>query len=220
MKTSKMVATVNTPKDILSKKFENEVKNYLSMTTSYTKYYGFDDDNFKVDANDDYIEIVFHGNRVTFFDSGGVKAYYSEDVVDLVKIDIFKDIMSSRDEMWSMYDGVFNFNKRCRNMETKELVDFEDIYHAVEKALESLEDGAEFKINNNYSVIWNDGSSENEYRDNLVYWKIDLLKNGKFEKSYCLMHFFNLYVELLRGDSDIVGDIASSIKRDINNRNI
>ena len=28
-----MVATVNTPKDILSKKFENEVKNYLAMTT-------------------------------------------------------------------------------------------------------------------------------------------------------------------------------------------
>jgi hypothetical protein len=105
-----MVATVNTPKDILSKKFENEVKNYLSMTTSYTKYYGFDDDNFKVDANDDYIEIVFHGNRVTFLDSGGVKAYYSEDVVDLVKIDIFKDIMSSSGEFWMMYDWVFQTN--------------------------------------------------------------------------------------------------------------
>ena len=110
MKTSKMVATVNTPKDILSKKFENEVKNYLLMTTSYTKYYGFDDDNFKVDANDDYVEIEFHGNRVTFFDSGGVKAYYSEDVVDLVKIDIFKDIMSSSGEFWMMYDWVFQTN--------------------------------------------------------------------------------------------------------------
>ena len=110
MKTSKMVATVNTPKNALVKKFENEVKNYLSMTTSYTKYYGFDDDNFKVDANDDYIEIVFHGNRVTFFDSGGVKAYYSEDVVDLVKIDIFKDIMSSSGEFWMMYDWVFQTN--------------------------------------------------------------------------------------------------------------
>ena len=110
MKASKMVATVNTPKNVLKKKFENEVKNYLSMTTSYTKYYGFDDDNFKVDANDDYIEIVFHGNRVTFFDSGGVKAYYSEDVVDLVKIDIFKDIMSSSGEFWMMYDWVFQTN--------------------------------------------------------------------------------------------------------------
>jgi hypothetical protein len=58
MKKVKMVATVNTPKNALVKKFENEVKNYLSMTTSYTKYYGFDDDNFKVDANDDYIEII------------------------------------------------------------------------------------------------------------------------------------------------------------------
>ena len=105
-----MVATVNTPKNALVKKFENEVKNYLAMTTSYTKYYGFDDDNFKVDANDDYIEIVFHGNRVTFFDSGGVKAYYSEDVVDLVKIDIFKDIMSSSGEFWMMYDWVFQTN--------------------------------------------------------------------------------------------------------------
>jgi hypothetical protein len=110
MKKVKMVATVNTPKNALVKKFENEVKNYLSMTTSYTKYYGFDDDNFKVDANDDYIEIVFHGNRVTFFDSGGVKAYYSEDVVDLVKIDIFKDIMSSSGEFWMMYDWVFQTN--------------------------------------------------------------------------------------------------------------
>ena len=110
MKKVKMVATVNTPKDILSKKFENEVKNYLSMTTSYTKHYGFDDDNFKVDANDDYVEIEFHGNRVTFFDSGGVKAYYSEDVVDLVKIDIFKDIMSSSGEFWMMYDWVFQTN--------------------------------------------------------------------------------------------------------------
>ena len=53
MKKVKMVATVNTPKNALVKKFENEVKNYLSMTTSYTKNYGFDDDNFKVDANDD-----------------------------------------------------------------------------------------------------------------------------------------------------------------------
>ena len=110
MKTVNMVATVNTPKNALVKKFENEVKNYLSMTTSYTKYYGFDDDNFKVDANDDYIEIVFHGNRVTFFDSGGVKAYYSEDVVDLVKIDIFKDIISSSGEFWMMYDWVFQTN--------------------------------------------------------------------------------------------------------------
>jgi hypothetical protein len=110
MKKVKMVATVNTPKNALVKKFENEVKNYLSMTTSYTKYYGFDDDNFKVDANDDYIEIVFHGNRVTFFDSGGVKAYYSENVVDLVKIDIFKDIMSSSGEFWMMYDWVFQTN--------------------------------------------------------------------------------------------------------------
>ena len=105
-----MVATVNTPKNALVKKFENEVKNYLSMTTSYTKYYGFDDDNFKVDANDDYVEIEFHGNRVTFFDSGGVKAYYSEDVVDLVKIDIFKDIISSSGEFWMMYDWVFQTN--------------------------------------------------------------------------------------------------------------
>ena len=113
MTKTKMMATVNTPKDVLKKKFENEVKNYLSMTTSYTKYYGFDDDNFKVDANDDYIEIVFHGNRVTFFDSGGVKAYYSEDVVDLVKIDIFKDIMSSSGEFWMMYDWVFKFNKEA-----------------------------------------------------------------------------------------------------------
>ena len=110
MKKVKMVATVNTPKNALVKKFENEVKNYLSMTTSYTKYYGFDDDNFKVDANDDYVEIEFHGNRVTFFDSGGVKAYYSEDVVDLVKIDIFKDIMSSSGEFWMMYDWVFQTN--------------------------------------------------------------------------------------------------------------
>ena len=110
MKTVNMVATVNTPKDILSKKFENEVKNYLAMTTDYTKCYEFGDDNFKVDANDDYVEIKFHGNRVTFFDSGGVKAYYSEDVVDLVKIDIFKDIMSSSGEFWMMYDWVFQTN--------------------------------------------------------------------------------------------------------------
>ena len=110
MKTVNMVATVNTPKNALVKKFENEVKNYLSMTTSYTKYYGFDDDNFKVDANDDYVEIEFHGNRITYYASGGVHAYYSDDEFELGKIDIFKRIMSSRDEIWLMYDGVFQTN--------------------------------------------------------------------------------------------------------------
>lgn len=110
MKKVEMVATVNTPKNVLAKKFETEVKNYLSMTTDYTKCYKFGDDNFKVDANDDYIEIGFHGNRIKFFDSGGVKACYSEDEVDLVKIDIFKDIMSSSGEFWMMYDWVFQTN--------------------------------------------------------------------------------------------------------------
>ena len=110
MKTSKMVATVNTPKNVLKKKFENEVKNYLSMTTDYTKCYRFGDNRFNVEANDDYIEIGFHGNRIKFFDSGGVKACYSEDEVDLVKIDIFKDIMSSSGEFWMMYDWVIQTN--------------------------------------------------------------------------------------------------------------
>ena len=100
-------------------------------------------------------------------------------------------------------------------METKELVDFEDIYHAVEKALESLEDGAEFKINNNYSVIWDDGSSEGGYIG-LMYWRIDLYKNSKYENSYYLENYFNFYVELLKGNRDIVSDIASSISSDIN----
>ena len=108
MKTSKMVATVNTPKDILSKKFENEVKNYLSMTTSYTKYYGFDDDNFKVDANDDYIEIVFHGNQVTFYCTGVVRAHFADKEFDDVEIGVFKDIMDSIEEMWMMYISVFD----------------------------------------------------------------------------------------------------------------
>lgn len=49
MQTVNMVATVNTPKNALVKKFENEVKNYLAMTTDYTKCYEFGDDNFKVD---------------------------------------------------------------------------------------------------------------------------------------------------------------------------
>ena len=105
-----MVSTVITPKIALVKKFENEVQNYRARTTDYTKCYEFGDDNFKVDVNDDYVEIEFHGNRVTFFDSGGVKAYYSEDVVDLVKIDIFKEIMSSSGEFWMMYDWVFQTN--------------------------------------------------------------------------------------------------------------
>jgi hypothetical protein len=108
MTKTKMVATVNTPKNVLAKKFEDEVKNYLSMTTSYTKYYGFSDDRFKVHVNGDYIEIAFYGNRITYYASGGVKAYYLEDEFDLVKIDIFKHIMSSRDEMWMMYLGVFD----------------------------------------------------------------------------------------------------------------
>ena len=110
MKKVKMVATVNTPKNALVKKFENEVKNYLSMTTSYTKCYEFGDDNFKVEANDDYVEIEFHGNRITYYASGRVYAYYSDDEFELEKIDIFKRIMSSRDEIWLMYDGVFQTN--------------------------------------------------------------------------------------------------------------
>ena len=110
MTKTKMVATVNTPKNALVKKFENEVKNYLTMTTDYTKCYEFGDDNFKVDANDDYVEIEFHGNRITYYASGGVKAYYSDDEFELEKLDIFKHIMSSRDEIWLMYDGVFQTN--------------------------------------------------------------------------------------------------------------
>lgn len=105
-----------------------------------------------------------------------------------------------------------NFNKHAG---VKEFVDFNAIYNAVEKALESLDRSAEFKINNNYSVIWNDGSSEGRYIG-LMYWRIDLYKNSKYENSYCLEHYFNFYVELLKGNRDIVSDIASSISNDIN----
>ena len=108
MTKTKMVATVNTPKDILSKKFENEVKNYLSMTTDYTKCYEFGDDNFKVDANDDYIEIVFHGNLVTFYCTGKVRARFADKEFDDVEIGVFKDIMDSIEEMWMMYISVFD----------------------------------------------------------------------------------------------------------------
>ena len=108
MKTSKMVATVNTPKNVLAKKFENEVKNYLSMTTDYTKCYEFGDDNFKVDANDDYIEIVFHGNLVTFYCTGKVRACFADKEFNDVEIGVFKDIMDSIEEMWMMYISVFD----------------------------------------------------------------------------------------------------------------
>jgi hypothetical protein len=109
-----------------------------------------------------------------------------------------------------------NFNKHAG---VKDFVDFKAIYNAVENALESLDGGAEFKINNNYSVIWNDGSSNGMYEDRyvgLIYWQIDLYKNSKYEKSYCLAHYFNLYVELFKGNRDIVSDIALSISNDIN----
>jgi hypothetical protein len=106
-----------------------------------------------------------------------------------------------------------NFNKHAG---VKEFVDFNAIYNAVENALESLDGSAEFKINNNYSVIWGDGSSEDMYNDNLLYWRIDLYKNSMFEKSYYLNNYFTLYVELLNGNRDIVSDIALSISNDIN----
>ena len=109
-----------------------------------------------------------------------------------------------------------NFNKHAG---VKEFVDFNAIYNAVENALESLDRSAEFKINNNYSVIWDDGSSDGMYESmyvGLVDWRIDLYKNSKYENSYCLAHYFNLYVELFKGNRDIVSDIALSISNDIN----
>jgi hypothetical protein len=108
MKKVEMVATVNTPKNVLAKKFDTEVKNYLSMTTDYTKCYKFGDDNFKVDANDDYIEIVFHGNLVTFYCTGKVRARFADKEFDDVEIGVFKDIMDSIEEMWMMYISVFD----------------------------------------------------------------------------------------------------------------
>ena len=80
-----MVATVNTPKNALVKKFENEVKNYLAMTTDYTKCYEFGDDNFKINANGKHIEIEYYGNRITFYRTGEVKACYANKEIDLDK---------------------------------------------------------------------------------------------------------------------------------------
>lgn len=108
MKTVNMVATVNTPKNALVKKFENEVKNYLAMTTDYTKCYEFGDDNFKVDANDDYVEIEFHGNRITFYCTGEVRTHFADKEFNVIEISIFKDIMDSIEEMWMMYISVFD----------------------------------------------------------------------------------------------------------------
>ena len=108
MNTNMKVATVNADKAILVKKFENDVKEFLTMTTEYTTYFESDDDNFKVEANYDYVEIQFHGNQITFYCTGEVKACLRPYEFDVREIGVIKDIMDSDWEVWMMYDSVFN----------------------------------------------------------------------------------------------------------------
>lgn len=107
------VATVNAQKAILTKKFEQNVKEYLAMTTNYTTYYELDDDNFKVKANDDRIEIQFYGNQITFCRTGEVEViiYLEGDKPDMDKVDVVMDTAKSIEEMWMMYDSVIINNK-------------------------------------------------------------------------------------------------------------
>ena len=107
------VATVNAQKAILIKKFEKNVKEYLAMTTIYTTYFELDDDNFKVKANDDRIEIQFYGNQITFCRTGEVEViiYLEGDKPDMDKVDVVMDTAKSIEEMWIMYDSVLINNK-------------------------------------------------------------------------------------------------------------
>ena len=108
MKRKINVASVNADKAILVKKFENDVKEFLTMTTEYTTYFELDDDSFKVEANDDYVEIQFHGNQITFYCTGEVQACLENYEFDVDEIGVIKDIMDSDWEVWMMYDSVFN----------------------------------------------------------------------------------------------------------------
>ena len=107
------VATVNAQKAILIKKFEQNVKEYLAMTTNYTTYYELDDDNFKVKANDDRIEIQFYSNQITFCRTGEVEViiYLEGDKPDMDKVDVVMNTAKSIEEMWIMYDSVLINNK-------------------------------------------------------------------------------------------------------------
>ena len=89
------------------KNYENQIKEYLAMTTKYAMYYDFDEDNFKVEANDGYIEIQFHGNQITFYNTGEVKACLENYEFDVDEIGVIKDIMNSDWEVWMMYDSIF-----------------------------------------------------------------------------------------------------------------
>lgn len=103
--TQEMVATLKTQNN-----FYNKVKEYLTLTTNYTTYYKLEDDSFKVEANDDYIKIEFYGNQITFYRTGVVKVIVrlKDYGLNMDKVDILMDIAESEEEMWMMYDSVFN----------------------------------------------------------------------------------------------------------------
>lgn len=103
--TQEMVATLNAQNN-----FYNKVKEYLTLTTNYTTYYKLEDDSFKVEANDDYIKIEFYGNQITFYHTGELEIIVCLEgyEFDMDKVDVVMDIAGSKEEMWMMYDSVFN----------------------------------------------------------------------------------------------------------------
>ena len=178
MKNTELITPANTNKNGWVKEFENEVKNYLSMTTDYTKCYKFDNDKFKVDANDDYVEITFHGNRITFDHTGTVNASYVDHESDEVKIAIFNDIMASRDEIWLMYYGARDAVVTAKQNDKEQMKIYKVIAHVPGYDVEINEIGkthfSEFlnalKAKVNLEYISNDidiyvrNSDETEYR--------------------------------------------------------
>ena len=104
------VATLNADKAILVKKFDNDVKEFLTMTTEYTTYFELENDSFKVEANDDYIKIEFYGNQITFYHTGELEIIVCLEGYEfnMDKVDVVMDIARSEEEMWMMYDSVFN----------------------------------------------------------------------------------------------------------------
>ena len=89
------------------KNYKNHLKEYLEITTDYAKCYELDDDHFKVETNDEHVEIKFHGNQITFYRTGEIKARLANYEFDTDEISVIKDIMNSDWEVWMMYDSIF-----------------------------------------------------------------------------------------------------------------
>lgn len=95
-------------------------------------------------------------------------------------------------------------------------MDYNKIYSAVETAFENLSGSEKYEIEGGWYVAFSNGDEEHP---KLWEWRIDLFKGDEYVESYYMENYFLFYVELLRGDNDIVGMISDCIWEKFNSFN-